>query len=75
MADSVRDATRKELDADELRDRYARRLEELVAAKRERGEDVVEAPADVGGPREEQKIVDLMEALKASLEADVARSA
>lgn len=54
-----------ELDCSQLRDRATRRLLDLVARKREAGEDVVElAPESGEAPADE---VDLMQVLKRSL--------
>ncbi|MDX1647422.1 MAG: Ku protein [Longimicrobiales bacterium] len=64
---AIRADTRDELDESELRDRYAERLEALVQEKREEG-DLVDVPSEVSGARSEQKIIDLMAALKASIE-------
>jgi DNA end-binding protein Ku len=54
-----------ELDWEELEDRYAEKLERLVARKLEAGEDVVELPpeAEPEGP----EVIDIMEVLKRSL--------
>lgn len=54
-----------EFDPGELEDRWARRLEALVADKLERGEDVYETPeaAEAAEPDEEGAVVDLMSIL------------
>lgn len=70
MARSIEARTADELDPDELRDEDARRLEELVRAKRERGEDVVGVPEDFEPEEEDdEEPADLMKVLKWSLRA------
>ena len=68
MADAIRRATADELEESELEDRYAERLQALVEEKERRGEDVADASSSVRGEPEDQKIIDLMEALKKSIE-------
>jgi DNA end-binding protein Ku len=70
MARTVSRLTRKTLDESELEDDYARRLRELVEAKRKEDRDVVAAPADLVGDEDDEdgtQVIDLMEVLKRSL--------
>jgi DNA end-binding protein Ku len=55
------------LDEDDLADRSAERLRELVARKERTGEDVVSAPEGVDPPSSDG-VIDLMEVLKRSLQ-------
>ncbi len=59
--------TRKTLDESELEDTQSRRLLDLVEAKREKGQDVVAAPAELVEEEERGEVIDLMEVLKRSL--------
>lgn len=56
------------LDRDELADRNGQRLLDLVQAKLEAGEDVVEAPDEPEADEEVDETVDLMRVLKESLQ-------
>jgi DNA end-binding protein Ku len=70
MRRAIRSLAADELDPAELEDRQAARLLELIEAKRKRGEDVIEAPADAGAEEdgEEGGVIDLMALLKRSLQ-------
>jgi DNA end-binding protein Ku len=81
-ADRVREigkAMRKlhagKLEEDELHDRYARRLEDLVQRKLDAGEDVVEAPEETEpSGRDSADVIDLLQVLKERMsEPDDAR--
>lgn len=67
MAREIEARTAEDLDPDELRDQDARRLEALIRAKRERGEDVVGVPEELEPEEEDEEPADLMKVLKWSL--------
>jgi DNA end-binding protein Ku len=68
---SVAERTSEDLDRSLLRDSATRRLLELVTAKREAGEDLVElAGADRGDADDDDEEIDLMQVLKRSLAQD-----
>jgi DNA end-binding protein Ku len=71
---AIREATEDELDEDELRDDYSRRLRSLAESKRSSGVDVREAPPEVAGG-DGTDVIDLMEVLKRSLQGGEARAA
>jgi DNA end-binding protein Ku len=68
---AIRSLAAAELDTAELEDEQARRVRELVEAKRRKGRDVLAAPAglvaQVDEEEEEGEVIDLMEVLKRSL--------
>ncbi|HZC31111.1 MAG TPA: Ku protein [Gaiellaceae bacterium] len=64
MAETLVDAMATAFDPDEFKDQYKEALEEIVQAKVEKKEGVVEAPE----VEAETTVVDLMSALKASVE-------
>lgn len=62
--------TRKELDRDELSDRYAAALEALAEKKAKKGEDLVDAGGEAEEPEEGgAEVIDLMKILKQRLGA------
>lgn len=65
FSDAVGALTRDALDMDELSDRYAEEIQELVQGKASKGKDIVEA---AGQPEEEEEsggeVIDLMKLLK-----------
>lgn len=66
-ARAIESLTAEDLDPEELRDEDARRLEELVRAKRERDEDVVGVPEELEPEEDDEEPADLMKVLKWSL--------
>jgi DNA end-binding protein Ku len=78
IAKSIEALTRKELDMDELSDRYAEKIEAVAESKRKKGEDVVDAQA-LEPEDEEQaggaEVIDLMKLLRRRLAANVGGAA
>ena len=71
IAKAIRALEAEELDEEELEDAWTERLEKLVKRKRQKGEDVVKAPAAEAVEPEDVKVIDLLEVLKRSMaEAD-----
>jgi DNA end-binding protein Ku len=71
IAKAIRALASDELDEGELEDTWTERLEKLVKRKRQKGEDVVKAPAAEAVEPEDVKVIDLLEVLKRSMaEAD-----
>lgn len=66
MKNAIAARAEDELPEDALRDEYLAALRGLADAKRERGEDVVEVEDEADG--EEAGVIDLMEALRRSME-------
>jgi DNA end-binding protein Ku len=66
---AIRSLAAAELDAAELEDEQARRVRELIEAKRRKGRDVLAAPAGLVTEEDEEEgeVIDLMEVLKRSL--------
>jgi DNA end-binding protein Ku len=61
---AIRRLTKKELDLEEMHDKYAEGMRELIERKHKKHQDVVESAAP---PESPAKVVDLMEVLKQSL--------
>jgi DNA end-binding protein Ku len=65
---AIESLTRKELDRDELSDRYAAALEALAEKKAKKGEDLVDAGGEAEEPEEGgAEVIDLMKILKQRL--------
>lgn len=69
---AMKPRSRKSLDRDELSDRYSRNVRERVRRKLEAGEDVLEAPEPEAEEEGGEKVVDLMQVLKESLQQEEA---
>jgi DNA end-binding protein Ku len=70
FAKAIKANTSRSLSEKELEDHAGARLEKLVKSKLRKGEDVIEAPADVEPTSANEGIIDLMEVLKRSLEGE-----
>ena len=68
MGEAIEELADDHFDREELTDRYAQRLLELVDRKLEADEDVVEAPGISDEPEAEPEVIDLMAVLRRSLE-------
>jgi DNA end-binding protein Ku len=74
---AIASLTRKELDIDELSDRYADKIEALAQSKRKKDEDVIDATALESDDDEAPgaQVIDLMKILRQRLDAHVAPAA
>jgi DNA end-binding protein Ku len=70
MTQAIRGATKKLLDTEALKDRYAAELLRLVERKRASGDGVIGLSEEA--PPEEERFVDLMELLKKSMQGSAA---
>jgi DNA end-binding protein Ku len=67
LQSAIASLTADDLDEGELEDPWTEQLESLVARKRKKGEDVVEAPAGEEGADEDVRVIDLLEVLRRSM--------
>lgn len=72
---SIEKRSKKQMNRDDLADRYMQRLQELVSEKHRQGRDVAEAPEETGTETEEDedKVIDMMQVLKERLEGKSSR--
>jgi DNA end-binding protein Ku len=66
---AIEELSAEALDPGELEDAYGKRLERLIAAKRKRGDGVVEVAGETGAGEDADEPVDLMNVLKWSLKS------
>lgn len=67
IRDVIEERSAEELDPEELRNRWAERLLDMAAEKRDQDEDVVEPPEGEETDPEEERVVDIMDVLRQNL--------